>query len=240
MDRCEKYRKYFTKECLMGPNSFRLLDELLRRSPAGECYDRTLDLGCGTALTSVFLANETLAKQVYAFDLWVSASDNYQRIRELHLEDRIIPIHGDAMDMPFARGWFDAIVSVDSYHYFGTERGVFSEKILPFVREGGQIMIAVPGLKEEPRGRMKELFETWAEGDDALLFRTARWWKELLEEECGNECRISVLEAECFDEAWNDWFQTGHEYGLRDQEFLSGGLDRVLNFVLMYIFRNPR
>ncbi len=235
MDRCEKYRKYFTKECLMGPNSFRLLDELLRRCPAGVSFDRTLDLGCGMALTSVFLANETPARQVYAFDLWVSASDNLQRIRSLQLEDRIIPIHGDAMDMPFAHDWFDTVVSVDSYHYFGAKKGVFAEKILPFVRTGGQVMIAVPGLKEEPQGEMKELFETWAEGDDSLTFKTVRWWKELLEEECGDRCDIEVTEGECFDAAWEDWFSTGHEYGLRDREFLDRGLDRILNFVMMYI-----
>ena len=80
MDRCEKYRKYFTKECLMGPNSFRLLDELIRRCPPGACFDRTLDLGCGMALTSVFLAEEASAGQVFAFDLWVSAGDNYARL----------------------------------------------------------------------------------------------------------------------------------------------------------------
>ena len=168
MGRCEKYRQYFTRDCLMGPNSFRLLDELIRRAPASSCYNRTLDLGCGMALTSVFMANETPAKQVYAFDLWVSATDNYERIRGLGLEDRIVPIHGDATDMPFAHGFFDAIVSVDSYHYFGCKKGVFAEKILPFVRKGGQVMIAVPGLREEPKGEMKELFETWAEGDDGI------------------------------------------------------------------------
>ena len=85
MCRCEKYRQYFTRDCLMGPNSFRLLDELIRRAPASPCYDRTLDLGCGMALTSVFMANETPAEQVYAFDLWVSATDNYKRIRSLDL-----------------------------------------------------------------------------------------------------------------------------------------------------------
>ena len=64
MNRAEHYRKYFTKEYLMGPNSFRLLDELIRRNPYDASYDRTLDLGCGMALTSVFLANETPAKSV--------------------------------------------------------------------------------------------------------------------------------------------------------------------------------
>ena len=235
MNRIDRYQPYFTKDCLMGPNSFRLLDELLRRAPFDVCWNRTLDLGCGMALTSVFLANETPAKSVYAFDLWVNATDNLKRIRNLSLEDRVIPIHGDAMEMPFAQDWFDTVVSVDSYHYFGCREGVFADRILPFVRQGGSVMIAVPGLREEPQGELRALFETWAEGDDALCFKTAGWWKSLLEKECGNRCAVSVTEAECFDAAWADWFGTGHEYGIRDRDFLSRGLDRILNFVLMYV-----
>ena len=219
----------------MGPNSFRLLDELIRRNPYKVCWDRTLDLGCGRALTSVFLANETPAKSVYAFDLWVSATDNLKRIRDLSLEDRIIPIHGDALDMPFAQDWFDAIVSVDSYHYFGCKEGVFANKILPFLRKGGHAMIVVPGLKAEPTGELKDLFHTWAEGDDADLFKTAEWWQNLLHEECGDQCEITVKECECFAEAWQDWFDSGHEYGVRDKEFLDQGLAEILNFVLIYV-----
>lgn len=235
MDRLENYRPYFTKDFLMGPNSFRLLDELLRRSPEDICFDRTLDLGCGMAMTSVFLARETNAKKVFAFDLWIPAAENYQRILDLHLEEQIVPIHGDAMDMPFAEGYFDAIVSVDAYHYFGCKPGVFADKILPFVREGGYVLIAVPGLKEEPQGKLKDLFTTWAEGDDTELFKTPRWWQILLEEECGDRCEVLVREGECFDEAWADWFASGHEYGARDQEFLGKGLDKILNFVLIYV-----
>ena len=92
MSDIEKYRPYFTKEYLMGPNSFRLLDELIQRKPSGTRFHRTLDLGCGFALTSLFIANETDADTVYAFDLWIPASENYRRIRDNHLEDRIIPI----------------------------------------------------------------------------------------------------------------------------------------------------
>ena len=235
MNKLDHYRQYFTKEYLMGPNSFRLLEELLRRNPFETRFDRTLDLGCGMALTSVFLANETPAKSVYAFDLWVNATDNLKRIRSLSLEDRIVPIHGDALDMPFAQDWFDAVVSVDSYHYFGCREGIFAEKILPFVRQDGTVMIAVPGLREEPQGEMRTLFETWAEGDDSLCFRTVAWWKALLEKECGDRCDIAVLEVECVDAAWEDWFNTGHKYGIRDREFLSRGLDRFLNFPLIYV-----
>ena len=235
MSNIEKYRKYFTKDYLMGPNSFRLLDELIRRKPTDVQFHRTLDLGCGYALTSFFIANETDADYVYAFDLWIPATENYLRIQENHLEDKVIPVHGDAMDMPFAHEYFDAVISVDSYHYFGCKEGVFAEKILPFVKKKGCVMIAIPGLKAQPQGELKKLFETWAEGDDSLCFRTVGWWKELLEKECGNRCDISVLEAECYDEAWEDWFRTGHEYGIRDQEFLSRGLNRILNFVLIYV-----
>ena len=93
MSNIENYRKYFTKDYLMGPNSFRLLDELIQRKPADAVFDRTLDLGCGYALTSMFIANETDAKSVYAFDLWIPATENYKRIKENGLEDKIIPIY---------------------------------------------------------------------------------------------------------------------------------------------------
>ena len=235
MSHIEAYRKYFTKDYLMGPNSFRLLEELLQNSPSDVCFDRTLDLGCGMALTSAYLAQETGTRQVIAYDLWISATYNLQRIRQLGLEDRILPIHGDAMEMPFAHGYFDTIVSVDAYHYFGCREGVFAERILPFVREGGHVLIAVPGLREEPRGEIKALFETWAEGEDSLLFKTCAWWQQLLERECGDTCTITVSEAACYAEAWQDWFNSGHEYGLRDKEFLDKGLDQVINFVMICV-----
>ena len=233
----ERYRPYFTKDCLMGPNSFRLLHELIRGCPWEARFDRTLDLGCGMALTSVYLANETDARSVFAFDLWIPASENLARIRVHGLEDRIIPIPGDALDLPFAHDYFDAIVSVDAYHYFGGKAGVFSEKVLPFIREGGYGMIVVPGLRREPEGAMAALLREWAEGDDAMLFHTADWWRALLEAECGDRCDVAVKEGECFDAAWRDWFESGHAYGLRDRAYLERGLDQILNFVLIYVRR---
>ena len=46
------------------------------------------------------------------------------RIRDNGQEDKIIPIHGDAMDMPFAKDYFDTVVSVDAYHYFGCKKKI--------------------------------------------------------------------------------------------------------------------
>lgn len=235
MSNIENYKQYFTKEYLMGPNSFRLLDELIRRKPENMDFGRALDLGCGYALTSMFIANETNAEQVFAFDLWIAASENYRRIQKNYLENKIIPIHGDALDMPFAQEYFDSVISVDAYHYFGCKEGVFAEKILPFVKKDGYVMIAVPGIKEEPQGEVKELFTAWAEGDDAELFKTVGWWESLLKKECQERCEIVVKEAECFDIAWQEWFDTEHKFGIRDKEFLDKGLDKILNFVLIYV-----
>ena len=139
------------------------------------------------------------------------------------------------MDMPFAHDYFNTIVSVDAYHYFGCREGVFAEKILPFIQKGGYAMIAVPGLRKEPQGSIRELFTEWAEGDDAELFKTAAWWENLLISECGDQCDVTVKEAECFDTAWQEWFESGHEYGFRDKEYLEKGLDQILNFILIYV-----
>ena len=96
-------------------------------------------------------------------------------------------------------------------------------------------MIAVPGLKEQPQGELKQLFEIWAEGDDSELFKTSDWWEKLLKEECGDKCSIEVKEADCYDIAWHEWFESGHEYGIRDKEFLDKGLYDILNFLLIYV-----
>lgn len=239
MSRTKNYRAFFTKDFLMGPNSLRLLDRLLAEAPWPVRFDRTLDLGCGMALTTQFIARETDARQVFAYDLWVCATDNERRIRQWGLADRIIPLHGDAMDMPFAHEWFDAIVSVDAYHYFGSREGVFTGKILPCVKPGGDVLIAIPGLKAEPVGALKELFHAWAEGDDAALFRTPAWWQELLTRECGDACDVQVRDAGFCPEAWQDWYATGHEFALRDKAFLDQGLDQILNFVLIYVKKKP-
>jgi len=59
--------------------------------------------------------------QVWATDLWIPASENARRIEAADMGDRVFPIHADARSLPFAAQFFDAIVAVDSYSYFGIE-----------------------------------------------------------------------------------------------------------------------
>src|SRR5579863_7018937 len=78
---------------------------------------RVLDLGCGRASSSIFLRRE-FGVQVWATDLWFSASENFQRIRDAGVEDGVFPLHADARSLPFAQDFFDAIVSEESLYYF--------------------------------------------------------------------------------------------------------------------------
>src|SRR5271165_5687714 len=73
---------------------------------------RVLDLGCGRAVSSIFLRRE-FGVQVWATDLWFSVSENIQRIRDAGVEDGVYPIHADARSLPFAGDFFDAIMCID-------------------------------------------------------------------------------------------------------------------------------
>ena len=82
--------------------------------------------------------------KVWATDLWFSASENYQRIRDAGVDDAVFPIHADARSLPFPTGFFDAIVSIDSFVYYGTD-DLYLNYLARFVRPDGQIGIAGAG-----------------------------------------------------------------------------------------------
>ena len=65
---------------------------------------RVLDLGCGRVLSSIFLHRE-FGVQIWATDLWFSAAENLERIRDAGVEDGVFPIHADARSLPFAPGF---------------------------------------------------------------------------------------------------------------------------------------
>lgn len=235
-NRIENYRNFFTKEYLMGPNSLRLLDEMLQKYPLKE-GGRVMDLGCGMGLTSMFLAREAKVN-VFATDLWISATQNAENFKNWGIEDRIIPIHADANNLPYAQEYFDAIVSIDAYHYFGAKKGVFEEKVLPYLKKGGVLMVAMPGVKEELSGAPADALLEWMGGsqDDFDTFHSRKWWLDLIGKSEDFEVVLD-LELDCFDEAWNDWFVSGHEYGIKDKEYFDRGMGQYLSFIGLVVQR---
>lgn len=231
--RTDNYKEFFTKEHLMGPNSLKLLDELLENAPDAVKDGYVLDLGCGTGITSLFLARETKAEKVFATDLWVAAGDNWRRAQAWNAADKLIPIHADAQDLPFATGFFRSIVSVDAYHYFGGGEGFFAQKILPLLAPGGTVLLAMPGVKEEGV-QDGNLMREWA-GDEATLFHSAAWWKQHILRDA--PVAVRAYESARYDEAWQDWFATGHEYALQDKAFMERGGWELMNFVMLEIHK---
>src|SRR5690349_6128757 len=91
--RAAAYDARWVLENLMGPNVL-WLTEALSQAMDLQPGMRVLDLGCGRAVSSIFLAKE-FAVQVWATDLWIAASDNWQRITAAGMSDSVFPIHAE-------------------------------------------------------------------------------------------------------------------------------------------------
>jgi len=133
---------------IMGPNPVKLAEELLtdHRIPPRATV---LDLGSGKGVTSVFLAKE-YGFRVYAGDLWSDPAENRKFFDACGLSaEQIIPVKADGENLPFDREFFDAVISLDSYNYFGRNTEYLDQKLLPFIKPGGLMYFAVPGMKKD-------------------------------------------------------------------------------------------
>ena len=159
--RSEKYDRPELQSKIMGPNPVKICEELMleNKTPAGATV---CDLGSGQGLTSVFLAKEYGFK-VYAADLWSDPEENRKFFDEMGLSrEQIIPVKADAQDLPFEKEFFDAAVSTDSYNYFGRDPKYLDEKLLPFMKKGAYIYIAIPGMKKDCHDALPtELLYSW-------------------------------------------------------------------------------
>ncbi|MFC1835866.1 SAM-dependent methyltransferase [Thermodesulfobacteriota bacterium] len=188
----------------MGPNALWLIEWLCKRLELTPGM-RVLDLGCGKALTSIFMARE-FGVRVWAADLWVGPDENWERVRSAQVADLVCPAKTEAHSLPFAEGFFDAVVSVDAYQYFGTDE-LYLGYISRFVRPGGAIAIVVPGWmqpfgSEPPR----HLTEKQANGvpfweDEAICFHTVDWWRALWE----RSNRVEIQVADTMPDGWKYW-----------------------------------
>lgn len=160
---------------------------------------KVLDLGCGRAMSSIFLHRE-FGVQVWAADLWFSPLENLQRIRDAGVEDGVFPIHADARKLPFATEFFDAIVSIDSFIYYGTDDRYLND-IARLLKPGGRIGIAQCGLTREIDGPVPEHFRVWWFQDQLWCFHSAAWWRRHWE-------RTGILDIEFADtqpDGWQHW-----------------------------------
>ncbi|MBQ7175100.1 MAG: class I SAM-dependent methyltransferase [Oscillospiraceae bacterium] len=224
--------KYSTPELMakiMGPNPLKLEEELLdnHRIPAGATV---CDLGSGQGLTSVFLAKE-YGFRVYAVDLWSDPEENRRFFAEMGLTDeQIVPVKADAEALPFDKEFFDAVVTTDSYNYFGRDPAYLDERLLPFVKPGGYIYIAIPGMKQDCHDNLPpELLLSWTPEQMDYMHDTA-WWSDMVSECKGAEV-LSVSEMVSNEEVWADWLKQENEYAIGDRKSMEAGGGKYLNFI---------
>lgn len=223
--RAAKYPGRWMVDNAMGPNPLWLaeaLTEVLSLEPGM----RVLDMGCGKAMTSIFLAKESDV-EVWATDLWIDPTENWSRIRAAGLAGRVHPVYAEARALPFAEGFFDAMVSVDAYHYFGTDHlylGYFSRFVVP----GGPIGIVVPGLADEPETLPPPWLAPYWHWD-FCSFHSPAWWRRTWEQ----TGLVTVEHADRLPDGWQDWLRWSE---ICDRE--RGDEGRQLGFTRMLARRN--
>jgi cyclopropane fatty-acyl-phospholipid synthase-like methyltransferase len=194
-----KYDLNWVMSCEMGPNAM-WLTEFLTNGMNLKPGMRVLDLGCGKAVSSVFIAKEFGVK-VWANDLWISATENYNTIVNQQLEDSIFPIYAEVHALPYADNYFDAVICVDAYHYFGTDE-LFLNQLLKYIKPGGELGIIVPGFNKEIDSEIKSRFSAfWM--DDFHSLKPLEWWRNHL----GKSEQMQLITSDYLPDAYNCWYQ---------------------------------
>lgn len=227
-----KSQKYDTPELnakMMGPNPVKLEEELLQNHniPAGATV---LDLGSGQGLTSVFLAKEYGFK-VYAGDLWSDPAENQKFFASMGLTDKqIIAVKADAENPSFEPDFFDAVVSIDSYNYFGRNKSYLDEKLLSSIKSGGLLYLSFPGMKKDLHDNLPaELLLSWTQ-EQLDYLHDLTFWKKMFSASKGAEI-LSLTEMRSNDEVWRDWLACDNEYAVGDRKTMNAGGGKYLNFI---------
>jgi cyclopropane fatty-acyl-phospholipid synthase-like methyltransferase len=195
--RSNNYDPAWVAKNQMGPNALWLTEFLTEALPI-EPGMKVLDLGCGMAMSSIFLAKE-FGAQVWAGDLWIEAADNQKRIVDAGVEDLVTPLNVEAHTLPFAKGTFDAIISIDAYQYFGTA-DLYLGYLVDFLKPSGRIGAVMPSLTSEVGDEVPERLAPFWEWD-FCCFHTAPWWQT----HWAKTGKVTVDVADVVPDGWKDW-----------------------------------
>lgn len=230
--RSSAYDPMWIVDNLMGPHVL-WLAEYLSESLSLRPGMRVLDLGCGKAISSIFFAKE-FGAHVTAADLWIKPEENAARIAAAGVADKVTPVLAEAHALPFEPASFDAIVSLDAYHYFGTD-DLYLETPAKLLKPGGHLGIVVPGVSHEIDGPPEHLKPWWEWA--FCSFHSPAWWRRHWE-------KTGLLAVESAD-----WMPDGHALWLewnrftaplmgkrgplasREADMLDADRDKLLGFV---------
>jgi SAM-dependent methyltransferase len=182
-----KYKelKYYSKEDIwkdIGPGGLYLVS-LLAKELELKPNAMVLDLGCGSAESSMYLAEKYKVK-IIAADLWTNPTENAKKIKNRGYEEDIIPMRLDASKpLPFSEEYFDAILCINNLNFYGTEIKVV-DQISRHLKVGGVFCAGGECLNEEfSQEQLKippEVYNfakpVWE--DDFLTSHSPGWWSD--------------------------------------------------------------
>lgn len=224
------FNKETIQSKIMGPNPLKLCEELLQDAhiPRGSTV---CDLGSGTGITSALLAL-AYGLNVYAVDLWSDPAENRAFFDDLGIpRDTIHPVKADAAQgLPFPGDFFDAVVSIDSYNYYGRDPHYLGERLLPYVKPGGMLYLSIPGMVHDRHDNLPEcLLKSWTP-EKLEYMHDIEWWRRMIELTPG----VDIVEMRPMDttaEAWADWLACDNEYARGDRASIEAGALNYLNTI---------
>ena len=185
-----KYDKYWVMQNSIIENVLHYVESLCEVLKF-EKGMRVLDLACGKAVSSIFLAKE-YDVQVWAIDKEISPTENYKRIIEMNCDNRVFPIKADARNLHFSKEFFDVVIAIE-YSYFGTDDW-YLPYISQFLKPRGLIGIVDWCYKRE-LGSLIDVPEYLKPCYQDVGFHSLHsidWWKNLWEK----TGLVKVLHAE--------------------------------------------
>ena len=170
-----KYDPQWIRDNALGENALCQAETLARRLPL-RAGMRILDLGCGKATSSIFLARE-FGVEVWAADGTTSPTENRKRAVEMECEGKVFPLRVDAHSLPFAKEFFDAVIAIDSFLYFGTDERYLGY-LAQFVRPGGFIGVVdiaftreLRSVEDAPEHMRAQYPKHWS------YVHSVEWWR---------------------------------------------------------------
>jgi hypothetical protein len=130
--------------------------------------------------------------------------------------------------MPFANDYFDGVISIDSYHYYGSNDVFCSEKLLPPLKKDAIVAIAVPGMKVELGNEIPEEMKPYWDEESFRTWQTVDWWKRMVGD-CLNNMEIN--EMACFDDAWSDWLSSDNPHAIGDRDMMKTDCGKYMNLI---------
>lgn len=171
-----KYHPQWIRDNALGQNTLCQVESLVRHLPL-RAGMRVLDLGCGKGTSSIFMARE-FGIEAWAVDQATCPTEIRERAIDLGCEGTVFPLTAEAHSLPFARKFFDAVIAIDSFHYFGTDER-YLEYVMQFIKPGGWIGVVDIAFTRElrctgdaPEYLRQKYPKHWS------FVHTAEWWKQ--------------------------------------------------------------